>query len=213
MVTRSARNRTARVQGAGRQAANSRIMSALARTGLGARGVIYALIGILAIEIALGTSHPPADNSGAVRLVAATPFGSVLLWLLVVGFVGLTLWRLSEAVWGANGPDGQKSSHRLVNLAQAVLYGFIAFGILKYALGLGAPKSSNKQSVDLTATAFKYPGGRFAVGIVGVIIIGIGVYLAYQAYQAKFMQQMRMGTASPTTSEGTTSSAHRASRA
>ena len=199
MVTRSARNRTARVQGAGRQAANSRIISALARTGLGARGVIYALIGILAIEIALGTSHPQADNSGAVRLVAATPFGSVLLWLLVVGFAGLTLWRLSEAAWGANGPDGHKPSQRLVNLAKAALYGFITFGILKYALGLGAPKSSNKQSVDLTATAFKYPGGRLAVGIVGVIIIGIGVYLAYQAYQAKFMQQMRMGTASSTT--------------
>ncbi len=194
MVTRSAR-----VRSAGQQAANSRTMSVLARAGLGARGVIYALIGILAIQIALGTSHSQADNSGAVRLVAATPFGSALLWLLVVGFIGLTLWRLSEAIWGANGPNGHKTSQRLVHLVKAILYGFVTYGILKYALGLGAPKSTNKQSTDLTATAFKYPGGRFAVGVVGVIIVAVGIYLAYQAYQAKFMRDMRMGTASATT--------------
>jgi Domain of Unknown Function (DUF1206) len=203
MVTRSAR-RTARARSAGRQAANSTVMAVLARAGLGARGVIYGLVGIIAIQIALGTSHPQADNSGAVRLIAATPFGSVLLWLLVVGFAGLTLWRLSEAIWGANGPDGYKTSQRLICLMKAFLYGFITYGILKYALGLGAPKSSNKQSVDLTATAFKYPGGRFAVGLVGVIIVGIGVYLAYQAYQAKFMRDMRMGTASPATRKSVT---------
>ncbi len=174
-------------------------MSALARAGLVARGVIYALVGIIAIQIALGTSHPQADNSGAVRLVAATPFGSVLLWLLVVGFIGLTLWRLSEAAWGANSPGGHKTSQRLVNMFKAALYGFITYGILKYALGLGAPKSSNKQSLDLTATAFKHPGGRIAIGLVGLIIVGIGVYLAYRAYQAKFMREMRMGAASATT--------------
>jgi hypothetical protein len=199
MVTRPARRRTARARTAGRQAANSKVMSVLARAGLGARGVIYALVGIIAIQIALGTAHPPADNSGAVRLLAGKPFGSVLLWLLVIGFAGLTLWRLSEAIWGANGPNGHKTSQRLVRLVKALFYGFITYGILKYALGLGAPTSSNKQSVDLTTTAFKYPGGRVAVGVVGVIIVALGVYLAYQAYQAKFMRDMRMGTASRTT--------------
>jgi hypothetical protein len=199
MATRSARGRSARARSAGRQAASSRFMSALARAGLAARGVIYALIGIIAIQLALGISRRQAENSGALRLVAATPFGSVLLWLLVVGFAGLTMWRLSEATWGANGRDGHKASQRLLHLFKAVLYGFITYGILKYALGLGAPISTNKQSADLTATAFKYPGGRFAVGIAGIIIVVVGVYLAYQAYQATFMRDMRMGTASPTT--------------
>ncbi len=204
MVTRSARRRTAGVRSAGRQAANSKAMAGLARAGLGARGVIYALIGIIAIQIALGTSHRQADNSGAIRLVAATPFGSAILWLLVVGFAGLTLWRLSEAIWGANGPDGHKTSTRLVHLIKAILYGFITYAVLKYALGLGAPKSTNKQSQDLTATAFKYPGGRIAVGIVGVIVIAVGISLAYQAYQAKFMREMDMGTASASTRKAVT---------
>jgi len=196
MVARSAHRRRVRVRSAGRQAAGSRALSVLARAGLAARGVMYGLIGIIAIQIALGSTHRQADRSGAVRLVAATPFGSAILWLLVIGFAGLTLWRLSEAAWGAPGPDGRKAGQRLINLGKALIYGFVTWGILKFALGLGAPASSNKQSRDLTATAFKHSGGQYAVAVVGVVIIGIGLYLAYQAYRARFLRDLRMGSTS-----------------
>jgi hypothetical protein len=199
MVARTARHRVVRARGAGRRAASSSLISGLARAGFVARGVLYVLIGLIAVEIAFGRSHQQADRSGAVRLVAATPFGSVILWLLVAGFAGMTLWRLSEAIWGAAGPDGHKTSKRLGSLGRAVLYGVITYGILKYALGLGAPASSNKQSQDLTATALKYPGGQVVVAIVGVIVLGAGVVLMYQAWQARFLRRMRMGRASATT--------------
>jgi hypothetical protein len=201
MVARSARRSPARVRSRGRRAARGNTMSMLARAGLAARGVMYGLIGIIAVQIALGTTHRQADRSGAVRLVAATPFGSVILWLLVIGFAGLTLWRLSEAAYGAQGPGGHKTSQRLINLAKAVIYGFVTWGILKFALGLGAPSSSNTQSRDLTATAFRYSGGRFAVAIAGAVIVGVGLYLAYQAYRARFLRDLRMGSASPRTRE------------
>ncbi|HTZ94299.1 MAG TPA: DUF1206 domain-containing protein [Streptosporangiaceae bacterium] len=201
MVARSARRRPAGVRPAGRRPAHGGAMSVLARTGLAARGMMYGLIGIIAVQIALGSTHRQADRSGALRLVAATPFGSVILWLLVIGFAGLTLWRLSEAAWGAAGADGHKTSRRFVNLCKAVIYGAITWGILKFALGLGAPASSNKQSRDLTATAFKYPGGRYAVAAAGIIIIGAGLYLAYQAYGARFLRDMNMGSASVRTSK------------
>ncbi len=199
MVARSARRRSAGARSAGRQAANSRLMSGLARAGLAARGVLYGLIGIIAVQIALGTSHQQADRSGALRLVASTPFGKVILWLLVIGFAGLTLWRLSEAAFGAAGPNGRKTSARLICLVKAVIYGSITYSILKYALGLGAPASTNQQSKDLTATAMQHPGGQAAVAIAGVVIAGIGLYLAYQAYLRKFLQDLSMGSASPTT--------------
>jgi Domain of Unknown Function (DUF1206) len=199
MVARSAHRRRGQVRSAGRQAAGSRAMSVLARAGLAARGVMYGLIGVIAIQIALGTTHQQADRSGAVRLVAATPFGSAILWLLVIGFSGLTLWRLSEAAYGAPGPDGRKAGQRLINLGKALIYGFITWGILKFALGLGAPASSNKQSRDLTATAFKHSGGQYAVAVVGIIIVGIGLYLAYQAFRERFLRDMRMGSASSRT--------------
>jgi hypothetical protein len=154
---------------------------------------MYVLIGILAIEVAFGNGGHKADQSGAVRVVGNTPFGAALLWLLVIGFIGMALWRLSEAAYGGPGADGRKASNRLVALFKTVLYAFIAFGIMKYALGLGAPKSSNKQSVDLTATAMRAPGGRILVGIAGLVLIGVGVWLAWRAFERKFLEELRTG--------------------
>jgi len=131
--------------------------------------------------------------------VAKTPFGSVVLWLLVIGFAGMTLWRLSEAIWGAAGPDGRKASKRLANLARGVFYAAITYGILRYALGVGAPSSSDKQSRDLTAAALRVQGGQVIVAIAGVLIIGGGLYLGYRAYQCKFLKNLRMGSASART--------------
>ena len=199
MVTPTARHRVREAKWAGRRVANSRYVDWLARAGLVARGIIYVLIGILAIGIAFGNSGHKADQSGAVRVVASTPIGALLLWLLVAGFIGMALWRLSEALYGAPGPDGRKASTRLIAGVKVVLYGFIAFGIMKYALGLGAPKSSDQQTVDLTSTAMREPGGRIIVGIVGAVLIGAGAFLAWRAFTKKFVEEIRTGEMSPQT--------------
>ena len=193
MMTPTARHKVREAKYAGRRAANSHYVDWLARAGLTARGIIYALIGILAIEIAFGNSGHRADQSGAVRVVASTPVGTLLLWLLVGGFIGMALWRLSEALYGAPGPDGRKAGARLIAGFKAVLYGFIAFGIMKYALGLGAPKSSDQQTVDLTSTAMREPGGRIIVGIVGAVLIGAGAFLAWRAFVRKFVEEIKTG--------------------
>ena len=193
MVTPTARHKAREAKFAGRRAANSRYVEWLARAGLTARGLISALIGVLALEIAFGNSGHKADQSGAVRVVASTPIGTLLLWLLVGGFIGMALWRLSEALYGAPGPDGRKVGARLIAGFKAVLYGFIAFGIMKYALGLGAPKSSDQQTVDLTSTAMREPGGRIILGIVGVVLIGAGAFLAWRAFVRKFVEEIKTG--------------------
>lgn len=202
MVARSAGRRSFghranRPQGAARQAANSPFMSALARAGLAARGVIYVLVGVIAVEVALNHSGKQADRAGALRLVARNPFGGVILWLLVIGFAGMALWRLSQAIWGSPGQDGKKASKRLAAAARTVFYAVVTFSILKYAIGLGAPSSSDKQSKDLTATALHYPGGQVLVVIIGLAFIGGGGYLAFRAWQKKFLKHLRLGGTSP----------------
>ena len=199
MVTRAARRGTTRTRMTARRTADSPYLGWLARAGLAARGTMYILIGIIAVEIATGNASQQADRTGAVRLVAKTPFGSITLWLLVIGFAGMTLWRLSEAIWGAAGEGGRKTSKRVVNLARAIFYGAVTYGILKYALGVGAPSSSDKESQDLTATALKVPGGQVIVGIVGVLVIGGGLYVAYRAFKRKFLKHLRLGSTSART--------------
>lgn len=178
---------------AGRRAAQGRAMAWLARAGLAARGVMYVLVGWLAVQIAFGQGGHQADRSGALRLVAQTPFGQAALWLLVAGFGGMALWRLSEAAYGAAGPDGRKAGTRLAALARGLFYGFVVYSILKYALGVGAPTSSNQQSKDLTAQAMKLPGGRLIVGLIGSAFFIGALRLAYSAFRKKFLGKLDLG--------------------
>jgi hypothetical protein len=188
-----------RTKGAGRRASRSRYLAVLARTGLGARGFIYVLIGWLAIEVAFGHSGHQADQSGALQLVGSSAAGKTALWLLFAGFVGLALWRLSEAAFGGAGPDEQKASARWLALGKAVLYGFVAFTVLKFVLGAGAPKSSNTQSQDLTATLVRNTAGQVLVVLIGVAVAGAGAYLAWQAWRKEFLDNLEFGSASPRT--------------
>lgn len=177
--------------------ARSRAMEVLGRVGLAARGAMYIVIGWIAILIAFGHSGHQANNRGALQLVAATSIGVFALWLLGIGFVGLALWRLSQAVYGGPGPDGRKTSARLIALMKVVLYGFLAYTTLRFALGAGAPKSNNQQSVDLTASVLRHPGGQIVVVIAGLVLAGVGVWLAWSAWKREFLTELRFGQARP----------------
>jgi hypothetical protein len=168
-------------------------MEVLGRAGLAARGAMYIIIGWIAIQIALGHSGHQANNRGALQTVAATPVGVVALWFLAIGFLGLALWRLAQVVYGGPGPDGRKLSTRLIALIKVVLYGFLGYSTLRFALGAGAPKSNNKQSVDLTASIMRHPGGQIVVVIAGLVLVGVGVYLAYSAWRREFMKELQFG--------------------
>ena len=70
----------------------------LARAGFVARGVIYAVIGILAVKLALGDGGKTTNQSGALKTIAQQPFGQVLLILTAIGLAGYSLWRLFRAL-------------------------------------------------------------------------------------------------------------------
>jgi hypothetical protein len=200
VATWTARRRTSRnTRNAGRRAAHSGAIRFLARAGLAARGAMYMIIGWIAVEVAFGRSHQQADRTGALHYLASTPVGGILLWLLVIGFGGMTLWRLSEALYGSPGPGSGKASSRLAALGKAVVYGVIAYGVVKYAIGAGSPPSSDTQSVDLTATLMRHQGGQVLVAVIGIALIGAGLYLAYQAWRKEFRGELALGHARPRT--------------
>jgi hypothetical protein len=188
---RYARRTRARGHAAGRSAGGSSALALLGRAGFLARGIMYIVIGWIALQIAFGHSRQQADRTGALHELSSTPFGEAALWILVVGFIGMTLWRLSEAIWPTG--EGRKASARVLALVKAAIYAVIAYGVLKYAIGLGAPQSSNKQSVDLTATLLRYTGGQVLVVVIGLVLIGAGLYLGYQAWRERFLKDMQLG--------------------
>ncbi|MEU1470814.1 DUF1206 domain-containing protein [Streptomyces sp. NPDC005761] len=192
------------MSGKARRAGNSSAVEAGGRAGFVARGVIYFLVGILALRIAFGDSGEAgggkqADRGGALAEIAQKPFGSVLLWALGIALVGMALWRLSEAAFGAAGPDGRKATKRLASAGRAVFYAFVSYSVLTFAAGErgSGSGSGDSQSKDVTAKVLDMSGGRWIVGAVGAVIVGAGLWIAGRAALRKFHKHLRMGEMSP----------------
>ncbi|MFI5966807.1 DUF1206 domain-containing protein [Streptomyces asoensis] len=190
-VTRNGRVRAER-------AARGSVTKGAAKAGFAARGVIYLLVGLLALQIAFGDSGHEADRRGALAEIAEKPFGSVLLWALGVGLVGMALWRLSEAVFGGVGEDGRSAKKRLAALGRCVFYSFVAYSVLAFAAGSGdGGGSSDEQSRDVTARVLELPGGRWIVGAAGVGIAVAGLWIGVRAVMRKYHKHLRLGEMSP----------------
>jgi len=188
---------TARASGTVRRASDSPVARALARAGLTARGVLYILIGWVAMLVALGQSSHEADQQGALQLLAGQPYGLVSLWLLGIGFAGYALWRLSEAAFGVTG-EGNGAGPRLVSLVRALIYGFFAYLTFKIISGAGGGSQASRQQ-DLTATIMHHPGGQWLVGIFGLAIVIAGLVLVFQGIHRKFLKYLQLSQMSPRT--------------
>ncbi|MEU9362687.1 DUF1206 domain-containing protein [Streptomyces sp. NPDC048301] len=182
-------------RGQARRAARSRALDVGARAGFVARGVIYLLVGVLALRIAFSDGGgKQADRGGAIAEIAEKPFGGFLLWALGVALAGMALWRLSEAVFGQAGPDGDKATKRAMAAGRFVFYSFVSYSVLSYAAGdkSSGSGSSDKQTDDVTARALDWPGGQWIVGAAGVAVLGAGLWIAFRAIARKYHKHLKM---------------------
>jgi hypothetical protein len=160
----------------------------LARAGFVARGVIYAVIGILAVKLALGDGGRTTNQSGALRTVAQQPFGHVLLILLAIGLAGYSLWRFLRAFLGHGPEDSDSGFDRVAAFASGVAYAVIFVLALEILLGSGASSGNPKKP---TAGVLGWPAGTWIVGLVGVVLCGVGLYQGYRGISKDFLNDSK----------------------
>jgi hypothetical protein len=181
------------VRSAVRDGADSRPIGWAARLGLTARGVVYLLMGLLAVMVARG-SAAELDQKGALAQVVARPFGELVVAAMAVGFAGYALWRLSEAAFGVRG-EGRGIGPRLQSLVRGLVYAGLA--LTAVALLQGSRTSQASQQQGLTARAMAQPGGRWLVAAVGAVVVGVGLMLVVEGVRLRFMRYFPVGVLSP----------------
>src|ERR671910_1591769 len=159
-------------------------MERLARLGYATEGAVYALIGLLATGAAFGTGGRATGQHGAFAVLAGSLFGSVLLGLIAVGFLGYALWRSVQAI-----ADPDKEGADVQALGKRVGYGVSAFvyaGLAVSAAGLvlGTASYGGGSPDDWTALLLSWPFGQLLVVGVGAAVVGVGLHEVYQAYKA-----------------------------
>ena len=160
----------------------------VARAGLVAYGVVYILIGWLALQLAFGDRSGAPSSSGALRELAQQPFGGILIWIVSIGMFLLAVWQLIEAVVGHRDEDGKKRvAKRLASAGKAAVYVVIGVSGVKIAVGSG---SSGKGEETYTAKLMNLPAGQVLVVALGLAIIGFGVFQLYRAWTEKFVEKL-----------------------
>lgn len=161
----------------------------VARVGYAVSGLLHLLIGGIAVRLATGSGGQSADQTGALAQVAAQPFGRVVLWFGVVGFAALGLWQLGEAVWGGRGGDRTDRTKQVGKAAgKAVVY--LALTVTTLSFARGGSSSSSEQSSDVTATLLQSGGGRVLVAVIGLVVVGVGIYHAVKGARKKFLADL-----------------------
>jgi hypothetical protein len=176
------------------RAARSDTVEALARAGYAVKGVLYGLVGLLALQTALGVGGQTTGTRGAIRAVAGTAFGSVLLWIVAAGLIGYALWRLVQATLDPEGKgnDAEGVVKRLGYAGSGVIYAGLAVFALELLLGGGGSGGGGADS--WTAMLMRQPFGPWLVGLAGLVGLGIGGYQLYKAWAATFKDKLRLGT-------------------
>ena len=178
-----------------RSAATSKWMVLLARLGYAIKGVVYLIIGFLAVQLAVGVGGKVTDQRGAIQTISALPLGKFLLVVVTVGLVGFALWCFIQALFDTEG-KGRKAKGIIARIGYAavgVAYATLAFGTFRVVMGSGsAGKSSTTTTQDWTATLLKEPLGVALVVLVAIVVLAIACYLYYKAYSADFRSRLNL---------------------
>jgi hypothetical protein len=165
----------------------------LARTGYCTRGVVYMLVGVLAVLAAFGEGGKTTDSKGALLTVMSSPFGGVMIAIIIVGLFGYALWRLVQAI---NDTDGHGRDVKglairggiLVSAVTHILLGVFAAGLL-FGFGTGGGEGGKS---GLVAMVMQEPWGRWLIFLVALCIFGAALAHILKAYKEKYKKHLSM---------------------
>jgi hypothetical protein len=177
---------------AARQVARSPWVEPVMRLGFISRGVLYALIGLLAIRLAIGGQGGQlTDQQGALATIGAQPFGHFLLIVTAVGLVGYALWGLIRAILDPlhKGSDAKGLVNRAGYLLSAISYGGLLLPTLRLIQNKPGGAQSGAQAAQgqqAAASILTKPWGPWVIGAIGLGIVGAGIGQIATGLKAKF---------------------------
>lgn len=177
---------------AGRRATRQPWFAPLARAGIVAKGVIYAIIGGLALALALGAGGKATDSTGALQSLADRSFGTLALVALAAGLAGYALWSLAQGLLDTDREGDSPGSlvTRAGRIGSGIAHGFLAVLAVRLVTGSGGGSASQGQEPRAAAGVLGWPAGQEIVAVVGLVVIGVGAYQVWKGLSRDFMEYL-----------------------
>ena len=184
---------TARVTQAARSSRDSGAVRILARAGFAVNGVVNAIIGFIAIGIAV-SGGGSADQSGAFEAIAGSPGGVVALWVTVIALAALGLWYGIGAFLTRDRDQKRRAAAIAKGIGKGIAYLALAATALSFVVGNG--NDSAEQSSSITAALLATPGGVILVVVIGLLFCGVGVYSVHKGVTRGFEEDITVPSGS-----------------
>jgi hypothetical protein len=172
-------------------AANSQL-ELLERLGYVVRGVLYAVMGFLALRIALAqTGGKATDLSGSLVWLIGNPLGKLVLIVAIVGLAAYSLWGFTRAIYDPlhRGRDPKGIAARIGFVTSGLSYAAIAFFALQILAGGGGATDDGTQKT--VSSLLTKPAGGLITLLLGITSIGIGIGQFIEAYRATFKNDLK----------------------
>lgn len=118
--------------------------------GFYSKGLVYALMGILAAMVAFGFGGDIKGKSGIVQFLHDLPGGVILTTIVALGLLAYSLWRFYEAAVDPRGEDDKKRIGSRIQFAYSgIFYAVIAFSFAQPLLSNGGSSDGDSKKVAL----------------------------------------------------------------
>lgn len=171
----------------------------LAHIGFAAKGLVYLIIGALALDAALGRGGRATDSEGALLTILRQPYGWLLLVVVAIGLAGYATWRFVQASLDPEsmGGDSKRVGARIGYAISGVIHAALALEAARMAGGFGGAGSGGSGPQDWTALVLAQPLGRWVVAAVGLGIVGFGLFELVRAYRTDLPKQLDLSRLGP----------------
>lgn len=182
------------------------------RMGYAGRGLTYLVVAGFSL-LAVSRGGRAEGTSTALSRLEGSTLGGLMLVLIFLGLLAYALWRALAALLDldAHGSDAKGIAARLGMAASGAVH--LGLGIAALTLlvstgegeGGGGGDSRLREAVGMVMA---WPGGRWIVGLAGLVVIGAGAvyvgqgwtmsyerYLASSAFTTRWRTALRVGVA------------------
>jgi hypothetical protein len=181
-----------RAKSATKRGLSNRWLELLERAGYVIRGVLYAVMGVLAMGLALGIGGSATDQSGSLTLLTGGPAGKALLLAVVIGLGAYSIWGFVRATFDPlrRGRDAPGIAERLGFAWSGVAYAAIVLFALRLLAGT-AQAGAHDGTQSTIARILTYPAGKWVAVGIGIVAIGVGLGQLIEAFRAAFRKDLK----------------------
>ncbi len=166
----------------------------LARFGFVAKALLWAVVALIAIEVARGDRRKAQGEEGAILELARQPFGEILLIALAVGLAGYALWRVRIALLGPPGESGASAAaERVGSVVLALSYAALCFYTVRFLTESGTSGGSSAEPDSVTKSLLDESYGVALIVGIGLVLLGVAAYEAYKAISRSFLDDLETG--------------------